>query len=299
MANLTLAVISALQQSTPQLKHYGKRAVVEQGLHNNGSRPLMLTLIALSAALLQQTPAPPAPPESHARVMVMGADGPGGLDKDGDGQITREEFAAPMTDHFARMDANSDGRLSTEELTAGHGAMAGGDHHVRIVRGPRGPGGHEVRVIAGPDGHGGPGVRHFEMRRPHPGGGAGAHAEHAGHGEGRTMVFVGGESGAGGERQIVIHGGPGGPAMMGGAQGEGGPGERIEIRRVGGPGGEHDLDADNDGKISEAEFSAPLREAFARMDADRSGFIEAGERGSGHGSEVFVHRIETRQNDED
>ncbi len=279
-----LAVISALKQSAGLLKHYGKRAVVEQGPHNNGSRPLMLTLIALSAVLMQQTPAPPAPPEVHTRMMVMGADGPGGLDKDGDGQITREEFAAPMTDHFARMDANNDGRLSTEELTAGHAAMAGG--------------GHDVMIMRGSGGHGGPGVRHFEMRRPHPGGEAGAHARHPGHGEGRTMVFVGGEPGADGERQIVIHGGPGGHAMMSGAHAEGGPGERIEIRRVGGPGGEHDLDADNDGRISEAEFSAPLREAFARMDADRSGFIEAGERGSG-ASEVFVHRIETRSGDED
>ncbi len=254
----------------------------------------MLTLIALSAALMQQTPAPAAPhaaPEVHTRVMVMGADGPGGLDKDGDGQLTRDEFAAPMNDHFARMDSNSDGRLSTEELTAGHAAMAGGDHEVRIMRGP---GGH-----GGPDG---PGVHRFEMRRAHPGGEAGAHAEHAGHGEGRTMVFVGGSPGEGGEREIVVHGGPGGHARMM-AHGEGGPGERIEIRRVGGPGGgeggEHDLDADNDGRISEAEFSAPLREAFARMDADRSGFIETGERGLGHGAEVFVHRIETRQNSED
>ncbi len=276
MANLTLAVISALKQSALKLKHNGKRAVVEQGPHNNGSRPLMLTLIALSAALMQQTPAPPAPPEIHTRVMVMGAAGPGGLDKDGDGQITRDEFTAPMTDHFARMDANGDGRLSTEEMTAGHGAMAGG-------------GGHPGMMMSGPGGHGGPGVRHSEMRRPHPGGEAGVHAGH-------------GEPGAGGERQIVIHGGPGGPdghAMMAGAHGEGSPGERIEIRRMGGPGGEHDMDADNDGRISEAEFSAPLRDAFARMDADHSGFIEAGERGAGHGSEVFVHRIETRQNSED
>lgn len=265
------------------LKHNGKRGVVERGLNNNGSRPLMLTLIALSAALMQQTPAPPAPPEVHTRVMVMGAAGPGGLDKDGDGQITREEFAAPMNDHFARMDTDSDGRLSTEELTAGHGAMAGGDHDIRIMHGP-----------------GGPGVRHFEMRRPHPGGEAGSHT---GQGEARTMVFVGGEPGAGGERQIVIHGGPGGPGgghdMMAGHHPEGGPGERIEIRRVSGPGGQHDLDADNDGRISEAEFSAPLREAFTRMDTDHSGFIEAGERGNGHGTEVFVHRIETRQNGED
>ena len=249
----------------------------------------MLTLIALSAALMQQTPAPPAPPEVHTRVMVMGADGPGGLDKDGDGQITRDEFTAPMTDHFARMDTNSDGRLSTEELMARHAAMG------------EGGGDHEVRIMHGPGGSGGPGVRQFEMRRPHPGGEDGAYAEHAEHGEGRTIVFVGGEPGPGGERQIVIHGGPGGPdghAMMTGTHGEGGPGERIEIHRVGGPtgghGGENDLDADNDGKISEAEFSAPLREAFARMDADHSGFIETGERGTGHRSEIFVHRIETQ-----
>lgn len=260
----------------------------------------MLTLIALSAALLQQTPAPPAPPEVRTRVMVMSADGPGGLDKDGDGQITREEFAAPLNDHFARMDANSDGRLSTEEQAAEHGAMAGGEHDVIVRRGHGGPGG--------------PGVRHFEMRRPHPDGEAGVHAEHseggshevrivrspgdhAGPGGERTMVFVGGEPGAGGERRIMIHGGPG--AEWTGAHAEGGPGEHVQIRRISGPGGENDLDTDNDGKISEAEFTAPLREAFARMDADRSGFVEAGERGSGHGAEVFVHRIETRSGGED
>ncbi|MFN9942121.1 MAG: hypothetical protein ACK56I_21885, partial [bacterium] len=111
----------------------------------------MLTLIALSAALMQQTPAPPvppAPPEVRTRIMLMGADGPGSLDKDGDGQITREEFAAPMNDHFARMDANSDGRLSTEELSAGHVEMAGDGHDIMVIHGP-----------------GGPGERHIEMRR--------------------------------------------------------------------------------------------------------------------------------------
>ena len=240
----------------------------------------MLTLIALSAILTQQTPAPPAPPV-HTRVMVIGADGPGGLDRDGDGQVTREEFAAPMNDHFARLDADSDGRLSTGELSAGHDARGGDEHDIRIMRGP-----------------GGPGVRHLEMRRARPGGEAGGHAEHAGDGETRTTVFVGGLTGPGGEREIVIHGGPGGHSMMNGPRGADWPPERIEIRRVGGPGGENDLDADNDGKISEAEFSAPLREAFARMDADHSGFIEAGERGA-DGSEVFVHRIETRLDGED
>lgn len=243
----------------------------------------MLTLIALSAALLQQTPAPPnAPAEIRSRFMVVSAEGPGGLDRDGDGQVSREEFSAPMNDHFGRMDKDGDGRLSTEELSAGHdGAMAGGgDHDIMIRRGPGGPGG--------------PGVHRFEMRRPHPGGEGGPHA---GPGEARTMVIVGGEPGAGGEREIVIHGVPG--AHGSGPAWEGGDGERIEIRRMGGPGGRNDLDTDNDGRISEAEFSAPLREAFARMDADRSGFIESGERGPADGAEVFVHRFEMRQNSED
>lgn len=258
-----------------------------------------MTLIAFSAALMQQSPAPSAPPQVHTRFMFVGAEGPDGLDKDGDGQISREEFAAPMNEHFGRMDSNGDGRLSTEEMAAGHGALGeGGDHEIRIMRGP-----------------GGPGERRFEMRREHGDGAGGAHAEHGpggnhevrimrgGHGEpgeGRTMVFTRGEPGAGGEREVIIMGGPDGPpTMWQGAHPEGGPAERIEIRRIGGPGGENDLDSDNDGKISEAEFSAPLREAFARMDADHSGFIEPGEHGAGHGSEVFVHRIETRSGDAD
>lgn len=223
----------------------------------------MLTLIALSALLMQDPPAPPAPPEVHTRFMMMG-DGPGSLDKDGDGQITREEFAAPMNDHFARMDKDGDGRLSTGELSAGHGPGA----HV-FMRGPRGEGG--------------------------PG-------EHADHGL-RTMVFAGrGEGGAHGEQEIVIRGpgGEGGPHIIHLPRGPGGPGEHnVMIRELGGPGGEHDMDADKDGRISEAEFTGPLREAFSRMDADHSGFIEEGERGRGHDVQVFTHRTETRQNGED
>ena len=300
----------------------------------------MLTLIALSATLMQQTPAPPvppAPPEVRTRVMMMSADGPGGLDKDGDGQITREEFAAPMNDHFDRMDANSDGRLSTEELSAGHVEMAGDGQDIMMMHGP-----------------GGPGERHVEMRRV-DGGEPGVRVERVV----TQTIFVDGEPGADGRREIVIHSGPGGPdgppeaegrretwrewsarrgqrpggghgpagipprielrrvdgpgseprvmvfsgpeglAELVGGPGEGGPGQRIEIMRVGGPDGENDLDSDKDGKISEAEFSAPIREAFARLGVLLQGFIEAGERGSGDGTEVFVHRIEMRQNSED
>jgi hypothetical protein len=244
----------------------------------------MLTLIALSALLMQDPPAnparpaPPAPPEVHARFMMLG-DGPGALDKDGDGQITREEFAAPMNDHFARMDKDGDGRLSAEERPAGHGP---GDHV----------------FIRGPGGEGGPGVHRFELRS------AGAPGEHDGH-EVRTMVLSGrGERGSHGEHEIVIRGpgGEGSPRIVHLPRGAGGE-HNVMVHRFGGPDGapdgEHRMDADNDGRISEAEFTGPLREAFTRMDADRSGFIEEGERGQGHDVRVFSHRIETRQDRED
>lgn len=234
----------------------------------------MLTLIALSAVLMQDSPAPPPPPEAHARVMVMGPHGPGSLDRDGDGQVTREEFSAPMAEHFARIDKDGDGRLSAEELSAGHG-MAGD---------------RNVMVWSGEGGHAGPGAHHFELRRS---------AE--GPGEARTMVFVGGPDGESGEREIIVHGpgGAGGPHIIH-APGHGGPGgeTRVEVRTVGGPGeGPGDMDKDGDGKVSEAEFIAPLRDAFARMDADRSGFIEQGERGGDGEVRVFTHRIETRHED--
>lgn len=220
----------------------------------------MLTLIVLSAALMQEPPAPPTPPERHVRAMVVGPHGPGSLDKDGDGQVSREEFAAPMNDHFARMDKDGDGRLSTEELSSGHGED--GDRNVMILRG-------------GPEGA--PGVHRFEMRQPH-----------------------GGEGGARGEHEIIIRRpeGPDGPVRMIRPGHHDGEGEtRFEIRHMGGPGGHADMDKDGDGKVSEAEFTGPLRDAFARMDADRSGFIEEGERGGDGDVRVFTHRIETRDED--
>lgn len=206
----------------------------------------MLTLLNIAAVLTLQTPpAPPPPPHmrTETRVMVMGDhDGPGGLDNDGDGQISREEFAAPMNDAFGRMDTDGNGRLTPEELSAGHGPGGpDGEREMMIFRG--GPEG-------GPDG--GPMRHRMEMHRAGPDGAPGDH---------------------GGEHNVFVHrtGPEGSPMTWHEADGD----TRIEIERSGGD----DLDTDGDGKISEAEFLAPMRAAFARMDADHSGAIEASENG--------------------
>lgn len=195
----------------------------------------MINLLVLSAALLQEPPAPPAPPSPpEVRFMMMGPHGHGAMDRDGDGQVTREEFTAPMAEAFARMDRDGDGRLSGEELAARHGD---GAHDVMIRRG------------------GEPGMHRFEMRRSHG-------------------------PAAPGERHEFVIRGPGG---------EGGP-HVFHFDSAEGPA--HRMDADGDGRVSEAEFTARLREAFARMDADRSGFLEESERGGNGEVRVITRRVE-------
>ena len=234
----------------------------------------MLTLLNLAAVLTLQTPpAPPPPPQmrTETRVMVMGDhDGPGGLDKDGDGLLTREEFAGPMNDAFARMDKDGNGRLSPEELRAGHGPGGpGGEHEMMIFR--AGPGGAE----------GGPMRHRMEMRRGGPDGAPGVRHEE------RIMVITDGAPGEDDEeRNVFVHRtGPGSGPM---SWHDAGDGARIEIERS----NADDLDTDGDGRISEAEFLAPMRAAFARMDADGSGAIEASEKGGEHQVRVITRHRE-------
>lgn len=235
----------------------------------------MLSLIALSAALLQEPPAPPPPPpvEAHSRVVFLGADGgaPGELDADNDGQVTREEFAAPMNGAFDRLDKDADGRLSPDELARRPGALEDG-----------------VTIRRLGDGE----VQRFELRRPGPAGESPARFSRDG---GRTVVFISPDDDSAGSRVVVRprRGGPGVIRFDGVGPGGSLPhGGRVVVHAADGP-GNRDLDKDGDGKVSEAEFTAPLREVFARMDADRSGFIEEGERGRDGEVRVFTHRIET------
>lgn len=96
-------------------------------------------------------------------------------------------------------------------------------------------------------------------------------------------------------RLILGGGGPGGPGVPDGPM-------RFMIRRDGPDGGPPpmglmgdgpgDLDKDKDGKVSEDEFLAPLRDAFRRMDKDGSGALEAGEHGPVSNVHVFTRRME-------
>lgn len=201
---------------------------------------MSIAALALMSALTTgpavQSDAPRVETRSEVRIVTAGGpDGPGRLDADNDGVVTREEFSAPLASAFDRMDADHDGRLNAEELRAGHGGGPG-DHVMMMRDGPGGPGGHGPMIF-----HGGPGGPGSDVR-----------------------VFT------------FRHGGPEG-SPEGAPPPPGGPGERrVEIRRFGGPGG-GDMDTDNDGKVSEEEFLAPMREAFQSMDADHDGSLEEGE----------------------
>ena len=229
----------------------------------------MISLAALAAATALQVPpppappAPPSPPRIERDVRIIGGPGGAELDADGDGFITRDEFTAPMAEHFARLDSDGDGRVSVEELRTGRGGP-GGPGRVMMFRhgGPDGVGALELPegVELGEGEEIAPGVRRFEWT-----------------------------SQDGGERRVVVIRGEGGP----GAPPPHPPHPPHPPMPPLPPGGDAaQLDTDGDGRVSRAEFVAPLAEAFARADTDNSGYLEEGERANRRVH--IIRREETR-----
>jgi hypothetical protein len=162
----------------------------------------------------------------------------------GDEGLTREAFLARHQDMFARLDADSNGVVTREEMAAMHAGMG----HGPGMEG-RGPG---AMVFRGDDG---------EV------------IELDGNGE---------WSSEGGERRIVIRRrGPDGETVdvHDGHGPHGAPGEagerHVMVFRHSAEGG---LDADGDGRWSFDEMAAPLREHFNQLDANGDGFVDAAER---------------------
>lgn len=279
---------------------------------------MILKILAAGAALAAlvgvhhaaaQTAQAAKEPEVRREVVVVQRGGHGKMDANGDGEITRDEFMAPHAEMFARMDKNGDGKVTTEEMQAMH--PPGGD-------GRRGPGGHDVMIFRGGPEAGGPawvggapGEQRVEVRMTAPGGGHGAmdkdsdgfvsraefdaaHAEMFGKldadNDGRVSDA---EMKSHHEAMMARHGsgGPGGMMMMG-EPAEGG--SQVFIHRRGGEAGvEHEvrvvrverggdgMDKNKDGRISMNEFLAPMKDAFREMDANRNGYLDAGEGGHG------------------
>lgn len=278
--------------------------------------------LVLALASGQSAEPPPPPPEERHRVFISeggptrDADGDGfvsreefitplaeaftRLDKDGDGRLSQEERQAAPGEIRMRRPGGAIGwrhapSRHRDAETHAFVVERDGDGPARIMIDGRAPEGEDrIEIVTAGGGSG----RHAAPMILSRGGERGD-AEHRTviverDGDGPPKVVVNGREVEADEADVVIR------RMEGGSEGarifmrrpgpEGhvafrGDGEeerhQVFVRRFGGP-DEGALDKDADGKVSEDEFLAPMREAFREMDADRSGSLEQGERGADH-----------------
>jgi hypothetical protein len=207
--------------------------------------------------------------------MMMGPAGGFGIlqfDANADGKVTKAEFDAAQRKEFAELDGNKDGSATPEEIRAGMQARAKAQHEaqlkVRFADMDTNKNGQltEAEFLAAQQDHDGD-------RGPHMRGLGGPGPA--------MMLGRGDRDGRDGprmERGRRFAGGPGGPGGLPpgapGAQGQGGqPPLGAQQRQMrAGPG-----DADGDGKLTFAEFTARPTEMFTRADTNKDGTVTLAE----------------------
>lgn len=155
--------------------------------------------------------------------------GPGRLDKNGDGKITKDEAPARMQERFDAVDANKDGALDPQELQAArgkHGAQSGAERIKRLDKNGDG----KIAKDEAPA----PMQKHFDAIDTNKDGYADAEELKA-------------------ARDKRMH--------------KGGPGQGPRAGMLG------PVDADGDGKVSQAEFTSTAQSWFKRMDANNDGAV--------------------------
>lgn len=212
-------------------------------------------LAAAASPLLAQPPAPIAPPATIAPMMPL-APMAGKV-------VTRAEADAKVRQHFAKLDANRDGFVTTEEIATQRGARKANRQARQGQRmgqmAHRDPSAAFDRLDANRDGV----ISRDEFAK------------------GRDVRI---------EKRVARHGAaPGQSGAM-----------RMRMHRIGGQGGMgmmggHLLkmaDADRDGRVSIAEATAGAARHFDMMDSNRDGRITPEERRAGR---VHMKQLRVRQ----
>lgn len=165
------------------------------------------------------------------------------FDTDGDGVITRAEAQTAATTMFAKLDANKDGKLDKSDREAHRGEMLTKRFEMLDTNKDSSISRQEFMAAKGPD--------HDGMRGP---GGP----DKDGHGE---HGKPGGPDGPGMEGHHRMHRAHRGGMMM------------MMMKTA---------DADNDGAVSQAEFTAAANKRFDTADADKDGKITKEEHDAAH-----------------